>query len=95
MSFLRHRNVFMRLQNIKWDCRGVVLSVIKGFMLRLYQVFIYNSGLGFALGNICLIGTLTEPKALKSLLTYLRILPQTQQPLIVSPSIHHYIMCKL
>lgn len=34
-----------------------------------------------AMGNNCLIGTLTLLKALKTQPTYLRILPQTQQPL--------------
>ena len=49
------------------------------------------SGLDVALGNKLPIGKLTQPKALKTLLTYLRILPQTQQPLTVLPSFYPYV----
>lgn len=40
------------------------------------SVFTHKSGLEVAMGDNCLIETLTSLKALKSQLTYLRILPQ-------------------
>lgn len=60
------------------------------YIMSVLSVFFSNSELEVALGNNCLIGKLTQPKALKTLLTYLRILPQTQQ-LTVLPSIDPYV----
>lgn len=48
------------------------------------SVFTLKSGLDVAMGDNCPVETLTSLKALKSQLTYLRILPQTQQPLIIT-----------
>lgn len=90
LSFLRRQNVItehkMRLSRDGFKCnQGIyVMSVLSVF-------FFYNSGLEIALGNNCLIGTLTQPKALKTLLTYVRILPQTQQPLAVLPYIDLFV----